>query len=58
LRPTPNLEDQLFIFMSPSDRVTQLFHQIPDSHFVAFYDSQGWSNSNPPPQRGYLDILK
>jgi hypothetical protein len=29
--------------MSPSDRVAQLFPQAWDSHFVAYYDSQGYS---------------
>jgi hypothetical protein len=28
--------------MSPRDRVAQLYPQAPDSHFVAFYDSQGY----------------
>jgi hypothetical protein len=39
----PNLEDQIPVFMSPSDRVTQLYPQAPGSLFVAFYDSQGYS---------------
>jgi hypothetical protein len=32
-RPTPNTKDQVFVFMSPSDRVTQLApgHQNPFS---------------------------
>jgi hypothetical protein len=42
LRPTPNLEDQISVFMSPSDRVTQLHPQAPGSHSVAFYGSQGY----------------
>jgi hypothetical protein len=29
------------VFMSPSDRVAQLYPQAPVSLFVAFYDSQG-----------------
>jgi hypothetical protein len=37
LHPTPNLEDQVFVFMSPSDWVGQLYPQAPD-----FYDSQGY----------------
>jgi hypothetical protein len=40
MSPTPNLEDQVPVFMSPSDRVTQLYPQAPDSLSVAFYDSQ------------------
>jgi hypothetical protein len=39
---TPNLEDQVLVFMSPSDRVAQLYPQAPVSLFVAFYDSQGY----------------
>jgi hypothetical protein len=42
LRPTPNLEDQVSVFMSPSDRVAQLYREAPGSLFVAFYDSQGY----------------
>jgi hypothetical protein len=40
LRPTPNLEEQVPVFMSPSDRVAQLYPQAPGSLFVAFYVSQ------------------
>jgi hypothetical protein len=43
LRPTPNLEDRVSVFMSPSDKVAQLYPQAPGSLFVALYDS------NPPP---------
>jgi hypothetical protein len=42
LRPTPNLEDQVPVFMSPSDSVAQLYPQSPGSLFVAFYDSQSY----------------
>jgi hypothetical protein len=45
LRPTPNLEDQAPIFMSPSDRVAQLCPQAPGSLSVAFYDSHGYDGS-------------
>jgi hypothetical protein len=41
LRPTCNLEDQVPVFMSPSDRVAQLYPKVPDSLIDAFYDSQG-----------------
>jgi hypothetical protein len=43
LRPTPNLEDQVPVFMSPSDRMAQLYPQAPGSFFKAFYNSQGYS---------------
>jgi hypothetical protein len=42
LRPTPNLENQIHVFMSPSDGVARLYPQAPGSLFVAFYDSQGY----------------
>jgi hypothetical protein len=42
LRSTPNLEDQVIVFMSPSDRVAQSYPQAPGSLFVAFYKSQGY----------------
>jgi hypothetical protein len=38
----PNQEDQVFVFMSPSDRVAQLYPQALGSLFVAFYDTQGY----------------
>jgi hypothetical protein len=41
IRP-PNLEDQVPVFMSPSDRVAQLCPQAPGSLFVASYDTQGY----------------
>jgi hypothetical protein len=42
LRQTPNLEQQVSVFMPPSDRVAQLYLQAPVSLFVAFYNSQGY----------------
>jgi hypothetical protein len=42
LSPTPNLEDQVPVFMSPSDKVVQLYPQAPGSLFIASYDSQGY----------------
>jgi hypothetical protein len=47
LCPIPNLEDQVPVFMSPSDRVAQLYPQAPGSHFVAFYDSQDYRGCIP-----------
>jgi hypothetical protein len=32
-RPTPNLDDQAFVFMTPGDRVAQLYPQALDTHF-------------------------
>jgi hypothetical protein len=38
----PNLEGQVSVFMSPSERVTKLHPQALGSLFVAFCDSQGY----------------
>jgi hypothetical protein len=38
----PHLEDQAPVFISPRDRVAQLYPQALGSHFVASYDSQGY----------------
>jgi hypothetical protein len=45
LHPTPNLEDQVPVFMSLSDRVPQLYLQAPGSLFVSFHESQGYGGS-------------
>jgi hypothetical protein len=42
MRPSPNLEDRVPVFMSPSDRVAQLYPQAPGSLFIVFDDSQGY----------------
>jgi hypothetical protein len=31
--PAPNLEDQASVFMTPGDRVAQLYPQVPGTHF-------------------------
>jgi hypothetical protein len=38
----PNLEDQVPVFISPRNRVAQLYSQTLGSFFIAFYDSQGY----------------
>jgi hypothetical protein len=43
LRPSPNLEDQVSVFMSTSDRVAQLYPQAPGSLSVGICDSEGYS---------------
>jgi hypothetical protein len=43
LHPSSNLEDQISVFTSPSDRVVQLYRQAPGFLFVAFYDSQDYN---------------
>jgi hypothetical protein len=49
-RPTPNLEDQASGFMTPRDRVTQLYPQALGTILVAFYDMHGlqWDYSLIP----------
>jgi hypothetical protein len=42
LRRTPNLKDQSSVFLSPADRVAQLYLQAPGSLFLAFCHSQGY----------------
>jgi hypothetical protein len=42
LRPTPNLEEQVSVFMSTSDKVVQSYPQAPGPLFAAFCDSQGY----------------
>jgi hypothetical protein len=41
IRDSPNLEDQVPVFISHRNRVTQLYPQALGSLSVAFYDSQG-----------------
>jgi hypothetical protein len=43
----PNLEVQVSVFISPSDRVVQLNPQTPGSLFLAFDDSQGYGWNIP-----------
>jgi hypothetical protein len=45
LHPTPNLEDQVPVFMSPNERTAQLYSQAPGSLFFPFYYSQGYGAS-------------
>jgi hypothetical protein len=39
---TPNLEGQVSVFMSPNDRVAQLYPQTPGFLFVTFLESHGY----------------
>jgi hypothetical protein len=57
--PTPNLEDQTSVFMTPGDRVAQLKPQELGTHLVAFYDMHGlqWDYSlNPATKRDDLIV--
>jgi hypothetical protein len=40
---SPNLEGQVPVFISPRNRVAQLYPQALGSLFLASYDSQGYS---------------
>jgi hypothetical protein len=42
LRDTPNLDGQVPVFISPRNRVAQLYPQALNFLFVASYDSQGY----------------
>jgi hypothetical protein len=60
MRPTPNLEDQVSVFISPRDRVDQLYSQVPGSSFRRLLRLEGllWRYSNPPPYGGYVyDVI-
>jgi hypothetical protein len=48
IRDSPNLEGQVPVFMSPTNRVTWLCPQALGSLFVASYDSQGYGKSIRP----------
>jgi hypothetical protein len=39
---SPNLEDQVFLFISPSDKMAQFYPQALGSLFIASYDTQGY----------------
>jgi hypothetical protein len=45
IRDSPALSGQVPVFMSPSDRVAQLYPQALASLFVASYDYQGYGGS-------------
>jgi hypothetical protein len=42
VRDSPNLEGQVSVFLSPSNKVTRFYPQALGSIFVASYDSQGY----------------
>jgi hypothetical protein len=42
IRDSPSLEDQVAVFISPRNRVIQLYPRALGSLFVASYDSQGY----------------
>jgi hypothetical protein len=48
IRDSPNLEGQVPVFISPRNRVVQLYLQALGSLFVASYDSQGYGGSIRP----------
>jgi hypothetical protein len=48
IRDSPNLEGTVPVFISPINRVAQLYPQALGSLFVASYDSQGYSASMRP----------
>jgi hypothetical protein len=40
--PTPNLENQVSVFMVPRDKLAKTYHQAPGSFFFAFYYPLGY----------------
>jgi hypothetical protein len=48
IRDSSNLEGQVPVFISPRNRVAQLYPQALHSHFVASYDSQGYGGGIRP----------
>jgi hypothetical protein len=58
LRSIPNLEDQVSVFMSLSERIDQFYPQALGFTFVAYYDSQGYGGGIlTRPHAGQLFIL-
>jgi hypothetical protein len=54
IRDSPNLEGHVPVFISPRNRVAQLYPQALGSLFVASYDSQGYGGGiRPHLHRGY-----
>jgi hypothetical protein len=63
LASSPNLEDHVSIFISPRDRMVQLYRQTPDSIFVAFCNSQHtqlyyWGRSSSAGRQKYFFFSK
>jgi hypothetical protein len=58
-RPTPKLEDQVSIFISPGDWVAQLYPQAPSTILVAFYHMHmlQWYYSFPRSPHGEYSAL-
>jgi hypothetical protein len=48
IRDSPNLEGQVSVFISPRNRVAQLYPQALGSFFVASYYSQGYGGDIQP----------
>jgi hypothetical protein len=56
--PTPNVEDQVPVFMSPSDRVAQLYPKALGPLFFTFYDSHGYGGGILTcPDAGFILII-
>jgi hypothetical protein len=48
IRDSPNLEGQATVFITPMNRVAQLYPQALGSLFIASYDSQGYGGGILP----------
>jgi hypothetical protein len=58
-RPTPNLEHQASVFMTPGDRVAQLYPQALGTHFSRLlrYEWVQWDYSLVPPPHGNIENI-
>jgi hypothetical protein len=57
-RPTPNLEDQASVFMTPGDRVAQLYPQALGTHFSRLLTTcMGYRFFNPGHHTGILSVI-
>jgi hypothetical protein len=54
----PNLESHVPVFISPRDRVAQLYPQVQGSLFVASYDSQDYGGGIRPRLHMGLVLMK
>jgi hypothetical protein len=52
IRDSADLEGQVPVFISPKNRVAQLYPQALGSHFVASYDPQGYGGLFDPASTG------
>jgi hypothetical protein len=58
IRDSPNLEGQVLVFVSPRNRMAQLYSQAPGSFSFTSYDSQGYGGGiRPRLNTGSIEVL-